>query len=151
MVHQGTTDEDRALLKAFLTAFVPAFTRATCDLLEVEAAVGQLFPVYRAPLASGRALKPAQLYARAGPAIQSAIAERGAAVPEQAAEASGAGPVTVMHRQQLALQLPYISKYLILAAYIASRNKSTADRAVFDPGFRQRVKRGAQSHDRMVC
>lgn len=139
--------EDRAILRSFLTAFLPAFCRASCDLLEAESAVSKLYPIYRAPLDAGRALKPAQLYARASSAIQSTVAERSAKgvglMPRES-------PSSSLGTQQLALQLPYMSKYLILAAYIASRNKPTVDRAIFDPGYRQRTKRGTQSHDRMV-
>jgi origin recognition complex subunit 5 len=50
----------------------------------------------------------------------------------------------------LTIELPYMSKFLLLAAYIASRNKATADRAVFDPGYSKRGKRDAQAHDRQT-
>jgi origin recognition complex subunit 5 len=50
----------------------------------------------------------------------------------------------------LAFELPYISKFLLLAAYIASRNKPTSDRAVFDPTYKKRGRRDAQAHDRQV-
>jgi len=50
----------------------------------------------------------------------------------------------------LAFELPYMSKFLLLAAYIASRNKPTADRAVFDPGFSRRGRKNAQALDRQA-
>lgn len=140
---------------------MPTYRRATTDLLEVEAAVAALYPAFRAPLDAGRELRPAQLHARVNPLVQRVVAERshtaapaakefGSGVPCMGAahdatpgSSSGAPPA-------LASQLPFVSKYLILAAYVASRNKPTADRAVFDPGFRKKARRGAQAHDRMV-
>ncbi|KAH7618813.1 putative Origin recognition complex subunit 5 [Nannochloris sp. 'desiccata'] len=50
----------------------------------------------------------------------------------------------------LTIELPYMSKFLLLAAYIASRNKATADRAVFDPGYSKRGRKDAQAHDRQT-
>ena len=50
----------------------------------------------------------------------------------------------------LAFELPYVSKFLLLAAYIASRNKPASDRAVFDAGHSKRGRRNAQAHDRQV-
>jgi len=52
--------------------------------------------------------------------------------------------------QGLTIELPYMSKFLLLAAYIASRNKATADRAVFDPGYSKRGRKDAQAHDRQT-
>ena len=50
---------------------------------------------------------------------------------------------------ELDFELPYYSKFLLLAAYICSRNKPTLDRRVFDPASRA-GKHGHLSHDRQV-
>ena len=41
-----------------------------------------------------------------------------------------------------------MSKFLLLAAYVASRNKATTDRTVFDPGFSPRGRRNSMGQDR---
>lgn len=43
-----------------------------------------------------------------------------------------------------------MSKFLLLAAYIASRNKETLDKRVFVPGAAAKRRRGALSSDRHV-
>ena len=50
---------------------------------------------------------------------------------------------------ELDFELPYYSKFLLLAAYICSRNKPSLDRRVFDPASRA-GKHGHLSHDRQV-
>jgi origin recognition complex subunit 5 len=50
--------------------------------------------------------------------------------------------------QGLAFELPYVSKLLLLSAYIASRNKPTADRTVFDPSHSRRGRKSSQALDR---
>lgn len=71
----------------------------------------------------------------------SSIPQNGDAVTIVDAKASSYG---------LSFELPYMSKFLLLAAYIASRNKATADRAVFDPGYSRRSRKDAQAHDKMT-
>lgn len=48
----------------------------------------------------------------------------------------------------LVFELPYASKLLLLSAYIASRNKPTADRTVFDPSHSRRGRKSSQALDR---
>ena len=65
-------------------------------------------------------------------------------------DAGGGGGGRKASSRGLAFELPFVSKFLLLAAYVASRNKPTADRAVFDPTHRQRARKNAQAHDRLV-
>ena len=65
-------------------------------------------------------------------------------------EGGGGGGGRKASSRGLAFELPFVSKFLLLAAYVASRNKPTADRAVFDPTHRQRARKNAQAHDRQV-
>lgn len=59
-------------------------------------------------------------------------------------------PFLSRQSEVLDLELPYLSKYLLLAAYIASRNKATLDRRIFDPSERSGRRRGALANDRQV-
>jgi len=51
---------------------------------------------------------------------------------------------------ELDFELPYYSKYLLLAAYMCSRNKATLDRRIFDPTSRTGKRHGQMSHDKQV-
>lgn len=166
-LEMGSTGDAPAYAQ-FLTAFVPAFCRASNNLLNLQAAVRRLFPLYMQPLREGRQLQARQLYAHILGEVQQCIqvlqlqggsgggSSHLLAAPATAADREGpAGEQgTAAGRKAsssgLAFELPYISKFLLLAAYIASRNKPTSDRAVFDPTHRKRGRKDAQAHDRQV-
>lgn len=142
-----------------------AFLRPPCW----QAAVARLFPLYMQPLREGRQVQAPSLYGRIKTEVQQCIQglQLGACMQQQqqqhaaaqpsaalAGEGEAGGARTAAQRRScstgLAFELPYVSKFLLLAAYIASRNKPTADRAVFDPGFRRGGRRDAQAMDRQV-
>ena len=50
----------------------------------------------------------------------------------------------------LDFELPYNSKLLLLAAYIASRNRPTSDKRLFDTGPGKRRRKNAMASDRQV-
>lgn len=129
----------------------------------VQAAVARLFPLYMQPLRDGRQLQAPSLYGRIKSEVQQCIQslQLGAGLQQQRGQQEAAAPAaacggdgTAGQRRAcsagLAFELPYVSKFLLLAAYVASRNKPTADRAVFDPGLRRRGRRDAQATDRQV-
>lgn len=49
-----------------------------------------------------------------------------------------------------ATDLPFVSKLLILAAYICSRNKPDVDRVIFDSSYKGRRRHNKQASDRQV-
>lgn len=50
----------------------------------------------------------------------------------------------------LDFELPFASKFLLLAAYVCSRNKPALDRRLFDPSMRGTRRRGAMASDKQV-
>ena len=48
------------------------------------------------------------------------------------------------------LELPALAQWLLLAAFLASRNSHTTDRRLFDAGLRSKKRKGQQSHRRQV-
>ena len=127
--------------------------------------MARLFPLYMQPLREGRQMQAAKLYARISREVQQCIqglelqggagacaaAEAGAEGGAGAGAGTGAGGGPRRASSSgLAFELPYVSKFLLLAAYVASRNRPTSDRAVFDPTLRKRGRRDAQAHDRQV-
>ena len=48
------------------------------------------------------------------------------------------------------LELPYCAKWLLLAAFLASRNRPSVDRRLFDASHRSQRRRNMHAHDRQV-
>lgn len=55
-----------------------------------------------------------------------------------------------MGPEHLDFELPFTSKFLLLAAYVCSRNKPAIDRRLFDPSSRARRRLGAMASDKQV-
>ena len=53
-------------------------------------------------------------------------------------------------RDGVDIELPYLSKFLLLAAYVASRNPPCSDRPLFDPTVGKRRRHGHLAHDKQV-
>lgn len=51
---------------------------------------------------------------------------------------------------ELDFELPYFSKFILLAAYICSRNKPIMDKRLFDPMSRAGKRHGQMAHDKQV-
>ena len=186
--HAGTAGQLGPAFRQFLDTFVPAFCRASRNLLDLQAAVDRLFPLYAQPLREGKALQAPALYNRirqqvavmvreldfrggGGGASDSdrpglVVASGASGAAEGGAGAAGAWDLDLggaggggideeaadrrVSARGLAFQLPYVCKFLMLASYVASRNKPSTDRVVFDPTHKKRVKRGGQANDRQV-
>ena len=59
----------------------------------------------------------------------------------------GAAPAPT---ERLDFELPFGAKFLLLAAYVASRNRPALDRRLFDPTARSGRRRGAMASDKQV-
>ena len=64
--------------------------------------------------------------------------------------AQGGQPHLCRRRDGVDFELPYLSKFLLLAAYVASRNPPSADRPLFDPTVGKRRRRGHLAHDKQA-
>jgi hypothetical protein len=51
---------------------------------------------------------------------------------------------------RLDFELPFSAKFILLAAYVASRNKPALDRRLFDPAAGSRRRRGAMASDKQA-
>jgi origin recognition complex subunit 5 len=156
--------KEAALWRHFLRAFVPAFGRASNNLLDVSSAAEPLFAKYVTPaLAPGAGdVAPAKLYkgiradvAKLVHTLEVPVAAQPSSSSSAAIAAGYDAPTTPAPGDALrraggwhSLELPYMSKFLLLAAYVASRNRPTVDRAVFDPTHGRRARRDAQAQDR---
>jgi origin recognition complex subunit 5 len=159
----------------FLASAVGPMSRASNNVLDLRTAIHTLWIQYSAPLKEGRDLPAGALFNKIKLELQRVISELemggktksmntngnntgvsdavGLAVPTPATTAGTTAASTsaaAAPPQGLTIELPYMSKFLLLAAYIASRNKATADRAVFDPGYSKRGRKDAQAHDRQT-
>lgn len=164
---------------AFLVPFVDSVCRASTNLRDIAVAARDLFAKYIEPLEKGQSLPPAALYTRIRQDVKNTIhnmQSRLTDVFEVAAVSNnnnnnnalvvgnvnsigGSCNAPLRHNRGgsgsinssgLDFDLPYVSKFLLLAAFIASRNKPTTDAQVFDPGYisGKRRRKNGQAMDR---
>lgn len=151
------------LYPQFLRLAVVALSRATNNILDLRVAVARLWPWYSALHREGRQASAAALASRIRGDLRRMTSEldvTGAAGPSTQPQsraptaadedAGGAGVDRRASSRGLAFELPYVSKYLLLAAYIASRNKPSTDRVIFDPTYSRRGRKDGQATDRMT-
>lgn len=145
--------------------------RAFLLAIAMQAAAVDLFKLYVQPLLEGRQMQSHQLYVRIRSEVQQHVGQlRLQAKHAMQLQTDGGHSLAFAvdgntvtggtgHGRQggdrssskgLSFELPYLSKFLLLAAYVASRNKPTTDRAVFDPTHGKRARRDAQAQDRQV-
>ena len=152
----------------FLKSVIPLIGRATNNLLDMRTAIESLWPQYSAPLREGREVQSAALMGRIRADLQRVIGDldmksstgTGTIGPShnssnQAPQPTAATQIPAtfdrkVSSQGLSFELPYMSKFLLIAAYVASSNKPTTDRSVFDPGYSKRGRKSAMAMDRQT-
>ena len=142
----------------FVRALVPALRHTTTSVHDAWVLAEELFPVYCRPVGEGRAAATdAQaLYAACSGAFKEVLqvfnreGVFGILKRRQALEGQGPGKrkAAAAQRQQAHLQIPYFSKLLLLAAFLASSNPSGADNRLFSEGGRKRRRKNVHAVDR---
>ena len=145
-----------SVYRQFLTAIVSSLARSTENVNDLQTAAEKLWPLYSAPLREGKEVNGARLFARIRSSLGSIVSDldlvhgsEGSNGPSKPINDSQQMPMGIACSFRKAMdkgesgnsikgvnfELPYVSKFILLAAYIASHNKPTADREIFDPGF----------------
>lgn len=154
--HPGV--EDVKLYKSFLGQVLPSLTRMCGDLRDIGFLTGVLYQKYVEPIQEG--ICPAserrvlwQFFAgtfraatqayQAGDEIWSAI--------QHASEESQEPCTRTKHHTSLELELPFDSKILLLASFIASRNPASLDARMFENKRTTKRRRSALESDRQVA
>lgn len=141
------SDADVKLYRQLVQTVIPALTRVSCNLLDILVALSWMWQRLEGSNAQEGATASSRIK-RVLNDMQALIGDlEFGGVPcgninGNAIEKGGGGA------QGLAFELPYVSKFLLLSAYIASRNKPTADRTVFDPSHSRRGRKSSQALDR---
>lgn len=148
---RGSLRHDRHY-QQFIRAVVPAFSRVTNNFLDMKIALSNLWPHYIGPLEKGEAVQGPRLMNKIKPLMQKMLSDLDLGCLEYESSASGKKGMSNDDRQsKMLLEIPYMSKFLLLASYIASRNAPTSDRAVFDSGYsNKRRRKDSQAMDRDV-
>ena len=136
------------------SSVVPTFGRDCADLDYLAAVAAWLWPIYSAPGADGAPRSDAAAAAAVRPAVAAArrALDAGLPLPEYAVAGSGKGDgdadaapaaptAAAAPSHGLDLELPYTAKFLLLAAHLASINKETGDRTLFDATYRPPKRR----------
>ncbi|KAL3139926.1 hypothetical protein ABBQ38_004216 [Trebouxia sp. C0009 RCD-2024] len=146
-------DEDVQSYVKFISMFMLEFARVSRRVEDLQRVAQHLYPVYMQPVRDGNVDRndgPA-LYATFVPQFKEAVA----------AFTSGVATASIGKRQlrtrtdnksagSLDFELPYNSKLLLLAAYIASRNRPASDRKLFDNTVGKRRRKNALASDRQA-
>eukprot|EP00192_Tetraselmis_astigmatica_P018287 CAMPEP_0117677830 /NCGR_PEP_ID=MMETSP0804-20121206/16952_1 /TAXON_ID=1074897 /ORGANISM="Tetraselmis astigmatica, Strain CCMP880" /LENGTH=256 /DNA_ID=CAMNT_0005487135 /DNA_START=149 /DNA_END=919 /DNA_ORIENTATION=- len=139
---------DRSSYLTFLRFCSPPFIRCTRNLRSLHRASTELFATYEGFIQQGQATKheTQKLFKLLKPHIQKTLEtfQGGVSVPTNLQTTTPSGA----KGERLDFELPYMSKFLLLAAYIASQNRPSSDKRQFDMlGSRSR-KRGRISTSR---
>ncbi|KAL3154180.1 hypothetical protein ABBQ32_013697 [Trebouxia sp. C0010 RCD-2024] len=146
-------DEDVQSYVKFISMFMLEFARVSRRVEDLQRVAQHLYPIYMQPVRDGN------LDRNDGPALYAAfVSQYKEAV---AAFTSGVATASIGKRQletrtdnkptgSLDFELPYNSKLLLLAAYIASRNRPASDRKLFDNTVGKRRRKNALASDRQA-
>lgn len=134
----------------FLSFILPALTRMTNNILDVQAIVAKLWPHYIAPVKKGgKNIQVRQLNMAINPALKNIVSEMDIGV-DKSKNVMSKDSYNDNFKSKILFAIPYMGKWILLASYIASRNKPTTDKAVFDPGYYQKGKKNSQALDRQA-
>lgn len=133
----------------FLSLVVPAVTRMSNNILDVEAVLAKLWPVYVAPVkkAAGVNIRARMLSGTVTPLLKNIVSEMDIGMNRCHGALSVDGDTL---KSKVLFAIPFMGKWILLASYIASRNKPTTDKAVFDPGYSKKRRKNAQALDRQT-
>ncbi|KAK9809599.1 hypothetical protein WJX73_006476 [Symbiochloris irregularis] len=140
-----------AAYHAFLLSVVlPLVARSSRRVEDLHAVAQKMWPAYLRPVREGSAQvsERGRLHAAVRPLMQ-AYSQAANTDAFSGTSGSAAGPSS-RSGSTLDLELPYCAKWLLLAAYVASRNRPSVDRRLFDPEHRGRRRKGQHVHDRQV-
>ncbi|KAK9825488.1 hypothetical protein WJX74_001002 [Apatococcus lobatus] len=128
----------------FLQQVLPSFVRVTRRLEELQGRAQSLWPAYISPVCTGNVQQQeaARLWQLFLPHLHKSCSSASAGRQEAASSQPSSGV--------LDFELPFMSKFLLLAAYVAARNKPTLDRRLFDPKAKAARRKGALAQDRQV-
>ncbi|DBB06530.1 TPA: hypothetical protein ACH3X1_012075 [Trebouxia sp. C0004] len=145
--------EDVESYVRFIGSYMYDFARVSRRLEDLQKVIQNLYPVYLQPVRDGKieSDNATALFAAFAPHFREAVANftYGAAaatiVPKHHKPRADAKPTS-----GLDFELPYNSKLLLLAAYIASRNRPNLDKRLFDTGPGKRRRNNAMASDRQA-
>ncbi|CAL8467061.1 g6597 [Coccomyxa elongata] len=146
---------DAQLYKQLLSTFIgPMFARCSSRIEDLQRVAQQLYPEYLRPVREGRipASQRQQLYnAFKDKAVAAKAAfENGLHNQLSLGDAAATRGGSAVADHGLDFELPFASKFLLLAAYVCSRNKPALDRRLFDPSMRGSRRRGAMASDKQA-
>ncbi|EIE26725.1 hypothetical protein COCSUDRAFT_59242 [Coccomyxa subellipsoidea C-169] len=147
--------EDVRLYNQFLQTFIgPMFARCSSRIEDLQRVTQQLYPEYSRPVREGRiqAGQSQQLYTAFKDKATAARAAFESGLHNQLVltDAVTSRGTSAVQEHVLDFELPFASKFLLLAAYVCSRNKPALDRRLFDPSSRAGRRRGAMASDKQA-
>ncbi|KAK9824285.1 hypothetical protein WJX72_009173 [[Myrmecia] bisecta] len=140
-------DAEFELYMRFLRTLMPHAMRVSRRVEAMAAEAARMWAVYLQPVTAGRvqASQGTQLWKLFMEHLR-AETQAGQRQAGLAPSTDAAGPPGIA----LDFEVPYLSKFLLLAAYVASRNDKKLDRRMFDAGATSGRRRGAMAADKQA-
>ena len=140
----------------FVKSMVPLLSRATNNLMDVQNALRKIWKQYIAPVKAGGSMPTNWQHTVLFNKVKSMVTDivrdldvKGRSIEDEAGGGGASGPG---ERAEQTVSMGLFAKYIVVASYLASRNKPTTDKAIFDPGYTRgkRVRKNSQALDRQA-
>ena len=152
----------KTYFQQFVKSMVPLLSRATNNLMDVQNALRKIWKQYIAPVKTGGSMptnwQHSVLFSKVKVMVTEIVRDldvKGRSIEDEAqknacASGNGSDERDRANQSGATVSMGLFAKYIVVASYLASRNKPTTDKAIFDPGYSRgkRVRKNSQALDR---
>jgi origin recognition complex subunit 5 len=138
----------KAYFQQFVKSMVPLLSRATNNLMDVQNALRKIWKQYIAPVKAGGSMPTTWQHTVLFNKVKGMVTDIVRDLDVKGRSMEDEGNNDGSNRATVSMGL--FAKYIVVASYLASRNKPTTDKAIFDPGYSRgkRVRKNSQALDR---
>ena len=149
----------KAYFQQLVRSMVPLLSRATNNLMDVQNALRKIWKQYIAPVKTGGSMptnwQHSVLFNKVKVLVTDVVRDmdvKGRSMEDEAPRNASTGEQGGAERERAAatVSMGLFAKYIVVASYLASRNKPKTDKAIFDPGYTRgkRTRKNSQALDR---
>lgn len=152
----------KTYFQQFVRSMVPLLSRATNNLMDVQNALRKIWKQYIAPVKTGGSMptnwQHSVLFNKVKVLVTEVVRDmdvKGRSIEDEASKNASVGEYGAADRERAnqfgaTVSMGLFAKYIVMASYLASRNKPKTDKAIFDPGYTRgkRTRKNSQALDR---
>lgn len=156
----------KVYFQQFVRSMVPLLSRATNNLMDIQNALRKIWKQYIAPVKTGGSMptnwQHSVLFNKVKVLVTEIVRDmdvKGRSIEDDGQKNAGTGEHGGAEREreranqsQATVSMGLFAKYIVVASYLASRNKPNTDKAIFDPGYTRgkRTRKNSQALDRQT-